>query len=290
MSNRRNKALADAWLVADQAAVLSTFEKEKKQAQKLWEQRADEVEVSMREYEADRGMWGDIGSYIGSAVGTATGFVLGGPAGALKGAMQGYQAGDELAEMIYDINPNHIKDVKEDYKKIDAFDYQFSNYATKYKNTQNLEDVYKETEKVAVDNATRMIEEDFLSVYDLDMDEDLIKGITSAAADWHKASKTFDTFTAGFQEFGESKIGDFLGFDRVTDWATDWQSSWDLAQEATSVVDIANVVQDPGVDTLVTHAGMERADEGLNLLNRESSSGFFGSLLNWLEEDVEGGG
>ena len=226
MSNRVNRALADAWLTADIAATERTFQSEYNFALEKWDKELEEAEEAMKDHEDGRSGWAKIGSYVGAAIGTVAGYYTGGPLGAAKGATKGYNIGDDLAMMGYDLDSYHIDKVTKATDDVKDFDYEFSRAATKYKVTQDKEDLYDVAEEKAVDKATEAIRK-FEDAYDKSDWDVVIDTAVNVYEDWNEADKMFNTLSAGATKFSESAFGDWIGADTLLSKGQDLQTIWE---------------------------------------------------------------
>ena len=259
MSNRVNRALADAWLVADIAATERSFEQEHAFALEQWDQDLKDAESAMRTHEDERAGWADIGSKVGAAVGTVAGFFIGGPAGAVEGGIKGFNVGDDLAMMGYDLDSYHIDKVDKETSKVKEFDYDFSRESTKYKTTQDKEKLYDVAEEAAVDKAEETIGkfEDAYIKSDWEIAIDTGQGLYEG---WQTGESMFETVSTNVNLFGKSDAGEWLGADKLIGKGKDWQTKWE------------------GVDAFGVK--MDVAMEGLDQTTEEGMNEY----LTWISE------
>lgn len=230
MSNRVNRALANAYLQADQAASERAFKEEQKILIEEWNAALDDAEAELDAYEKDRGMWEDIGSGVGAVGGALIGFYLGGPKGAIDGAMKGYAVGDDLAMIGFGLDSYHMDKALSETDAVKNFDPKFSQQASKYK---YIREGGIEKFEEAIDKGQEDFDTDidlFREEYDKTAAELIIDEGIDAYTGWMQADSTFDLMSSNLTKAADSELGKFFGADDFQEWGIDLQNQWELGE------------------------------------------------------------
>jgi len=212
MSNRVNRALADAWLSSDKAATSRQFDIEYEAAVDAYNLEVEEARAAVEKDRKDRSFWDDVGEVVGGGIGTAVGFVVGGPAGAAKGAAIGYKAGSTLSSAIYDLDESKFKNFDTQVSEANNFQMQLSRKATKYKDQQALARKGRENIEISQEQNKAMFDQ-----YKVENTRTDFEIITDTAVDLYTDVQSglnlYDNVTAGISAFGSTQLGEYLDVD-----------------------------------------------------------------------------
>jgi len=230
MSNRVNRALADAWLSSDKAATERQFEKEYKEGIEAYNLEVAEAQAAVAADRKSRSFWDDVGEVVGGGIGATVGFITGGPAGAAKGAAVGHKVGTTISGAIYDLDDSKFNNFDTQVSEANNFQINFSRKATKYKDQQKLGRAAEES--IDLSQAENKGQFDQYKAENTRTDFEIF---TDTAAnlytDYKGGVALYDNLLSSFTSFQGSDFGKYLDIDdKLADYFTGLQEDFDSGE------------------------------------------------------------